>query len=42
MAACERCGGTGFEIVDKDGREFAQPCSCRAVARTRPDFMSGL
>ena len=41
MAACERCGGTGFEIVDKDGREFAQPCSCRAAARTRPDFMSG-
>lgn len=27
--SCERCGGTGFEIVEKDGREFAQACSCR-------------
>jgi DNA replication protein DnaC len=27
--ACERCGGTGFEIVDREGREFAQPCACR-------------
>jgi DNA replication protein DnaC len=27
--SCERCGGTGFEIVERDGREFAQPCSCR-------------
>jgi DNA replication protein DnaC len=30
--ACERCSGTGFEIVSRDGREFAQPCSCRRVA----------
>ncbi|HEY7412601.1 MAG TPA: ATP-binding protein [Vicinamibacteria bacterium] len=29
MSRCERCGGTGFEIVDKDGREFATPCACR-------------
>jgi DNA replication protein DnaC len=29
---CERCHGTGFEIVDRDGREFAQPCSCRRGA----------
>lgn len=27
--SCERCHGTGFEIVERDGREFAQPCSCR-------------
>jgi DNA replication protein DnaC len=27
--ACERCGGTGFEIVERDGREFAQACACR-------------
>jgi DNA replication protein DnaC len=27
--ACERCDGTGFEIVDKDGREYARPCACR-------------
>jgi DNA replication protein DnaC len=26
---CERCHGTGFEIVERDGREFAQPCPCR-------------
>ena len=30
--ACERCSGTGFEIVTRDGREFAQPCSCRRSA----------
>jgi DNA replication protein DnaC len=34
MAACERCQGTGFEIVTRDGREFAQPCACR---KPRPD-----
>ena len=28
-ANCERCRGTGFEIRERDGREFAQPCSCR-------------
>jgi len=26
---CERCGGTGFEIVSRGGREYAQPCDCR-------------
>jgi DNA replication protein DnaC len=26
---CERCSGTGFEIVARNGREFAQACSCR-------------
>jgi DNA replication protein DnaC len=26
---CERCGGTGFEIVSRSGREYAQPCDCR-------------
>lgn len=26
---CERCRGTGFEIVEKDGREFAVKCACR-------------
>jgi DNA replication protein DnaC len=30
MAACQVCGGTGFELVEKDGREFARPCTCRA------------
>lgn len=27
--ACARCLGTGFEIVSRDGREFAQACACR-------------
>ena len=31
MTACERCGGTGFTIVAKDGREYAQPCGCRQL-----------
>ena len=34
---CPRCGGTGFEIVEKDGREFAQPCSCRRGVVAGPD-----
>ena len=29
---CERCSGTGFEIVNRDGREFAQPCACRRAS----------
>jgi DNA replication protein DnaC len=29
---CERCRGTGFEIVEKDGREFAAKCACRQGA----------
>jgi DNA replication protein DnaC len=29
--SCERCGGTGWERVDKDGREFVQRCACRRV-----------
>jgi DNA replication protein DnaC len=40
---CERCGGTGFEIVARDGREYAQPCLCRRPsAGTGPaaDFLS--
>lgn len=27
--ACETCRGTGFAIVVRDGREYAQPCGCR-------------
>jgi DNA replication protein DnaC len=27
--ACEVCSGTGFEIVQEDGRDFARPCGCR-------------
>jgi DNA replication protein DnaC len=29
-AACTVCGDTGFELLEKDGREFARPCTCRA------------
>jgi DNA replication protein DnaC len=29
LTACASCGGTGFEILEKDGREFARPCACR-------------
>jgi DNA replication protein DnaC len=38
LSACERCGDSGFEIVAKDGREFARPCACRRPAR-RGDFV---
>jgi DNA replication protein DnaC len=39
--ACERCHGTGFAIVSRDGREYAQPCGCRSGASgdTAPDFL---
>ena len=33
--SCETCGGTGFEIVQDGGREFARKCACR-----RPDGTS--
>jgi DNA replication protein DnaC len=34
--ACETCGGTGFEIVSREGREYAQACACR-----RPSSLVG-
>ena len=34
-AACELCGGTGFRIVHREEREFAEPCACRRPARAR-------
>jgi DNA replication protein DnaC len=34
---CARCSGTGFEIVTRDGREFAQPCGCRRMATISGD-----
>jgi DNA replication protein DnaC len=33
LTPCERCGGTGFEIVERDGREYAQRCVCRGAAQ---------
>ena len=38
--ACERCGGTGFEIVSREGREFAQACACRRPAGGAPGDLS--
>jgi DNA replication protein DnaC len=32
LSGCDRCGGTGFEIVSRDGGEFAQPCACRRAS----------
>jgi DNA replication protein DnaC len=34
MPTCEQCGGTGFEIVQEGGREFARRCPCRRGADT--------
>jgi len=34
--SCEACGGTGFEIVSRGGREYAQACACR-----RPSSLVG-
>ena len=40
--ACETCGGVGFVIVSREGREFAQPCACRrAAAVGSGDLVSG-
>src|SRR5260370_38452360 len=33
--ACERCAGTGFVIVEREGREFAEPCACRRAGAAR-------
>jgi DNA replication protein DnaC len=29
---CDSCGGTGFAIVEREGREYAQACGCRGSA----------
>jgi DNA replication protein DnaC len=36
---CEKCGGTGFEIVNRDGREYAQACACRRSPATGDDAL---
>jgi DNA replication protein DnaC len=40
--SCELCGGTGFEIVERDGGEFARPCACRRGDSDDPtsDFLA--
>jgi DNA replication protein DnaC len=30
---CTLCGGSGMRIIQKDGRQFAQPCDCRVQRR---------
>ena len=39
--SCERCRGTGFELVTREGTEFAQPCACRRAggAQAADDFL---
>src|SRR6266508_1995309 len=32
---CEECGGTGFTIVEREGREFAEPCACRRAGAAK-------
>jgi DNA replication protein DnaC len=36
-AACEVCGGTGFAIVQRGERDFAEPCACRRPTAGRGD-----
>ncbi len=33
---CERCGGTGFLILESSGAVRARPCPCRRVLQGRP------
>jgi len=40
--SCEICGGTGFEIVERDGREYAQPCRCRRKAAASDDSKAAI
>jgi len=38
---CEVCGGTGFTIVQRGERDFAEPCACRRPSAARGEgFLS--
>ncbi len=37
---CPRCAGTGFALVSRDGREFAQPCPCRRPVAGAVDVLA--
>lgn len=37
---CERCDGTGFEIVISEDREYARPCICRSARGDNEDDLS--
>lgn len=34
-AGCPTCGGTGFELVEREGRQYATPCACRRPRAAR-------
>ncbi len=36
MAECSICGGVGFTIATRDGREYAEPCTCRRPSVLTP------
>ncbi|HEY6555391.1 MAG TPA: hypothetical protein VI669_18685, partial [Vicinamibacteria bacterium] len=40
--SCEFCGGTGFEIVEREGRQYAQPCRCRQKAAASDDSKTAI
>ena len=42
MSDCAICGGSGFEIVVRDDREFAKTCACRAEGSKGPDIFERL
>jgi len=37
LTVCETCGGVGFSIVSREGREYAEPCSCRRNSAESPE-----
>jgi DNA replication protein DnaC len=34
MSTCPICDGMGMRVVERGGRQFAEPCDCRDVGRT--------
>ena len=42
MSDCAICGGTGFEIVVRDDREFAKACVCQTQGAKGPDIFERL
>jgi len=38
--SCEKCGGIGFEIVAREGREFAVTCECRQASELAGDVLA--
>jgi DNA replication protein DnaC len=40
LSACQLCEGTGFQIVARGERQFAEPCSCRRPSPGKGEFLS--